>query len=182
MPKSINLLKGYKKEELGSLQRLFNWTISGGKSTIIVIEILVITVLLVKFGLEKNIERINAEISEKLETIDSYQDLEKNLRDYQKRLFLIEKVTGGRKNFSGPLKSISKSTPQEVVIKNILITPTTSNITAQTSSTKAFAILIRNLLDLNGVKEVILKSAMLEPAGKNEYTFVISLITDENFL
>jgi len=181
MPKTINLIRGVKKEDKKFLQKLFLWTITGGKSLIIIIEILVITILLFRFGLEKTTDSAMSEATERKETIESFGDLESNFLDYQKRLDLISKVRMRRRSFAKPLQGLPENMPENVYLQDLTINYDNSKITAQARDTISFAKLIDSLLNLEGIDKIVLEGAYLDSKLTNEYTLTISVVTNEKF-
>ena len=139
--KEINLLP---KEvwETGSLGKLLHWALNVGRYVVVFTELIVISAFLFRFGLDRKLNDLNEEMTQKKSVISSFGDLEEEFRLVQKKLERTKTTKDEGLNVKEILEAISQMTPLDTSYSSISIRKDGVNLEGQTLSDVGLATLI----------------------------------------
>lgn len=110
------------------------WALSVGRYIVIFTELVVIISFASRFTLDRRVTDLNQEILEKQSIIESYGDLEQNVRDVQKRLEVYNQMKM-KNDFSEIFDILTSLTPSDVTFKELTITNQSVAFSGRTQST-----------------------------------------------
>lgn len=116
MPKNkINLLpqEDFEKKPLG---RFLLWALSAGRWLVIITELIVISVFLARFKLDRDINDLHEAIKQKQMIVQSYSPFEKDFRAFQKRLAMIKTLEKQKTDVGNILSTVSRVLPNDLVL------------------------------------------------------------------
>ena len=126
------------------LGRILRWALSAGRYLIIFTELVVIISFATRFTLDRQVTDLNASIHHKTSVIESYGDLEENIRLTQSKLSdyqIIEKQS----NITDIFEDLTQVTPQDISLEKLAINQTNVVVAGSTPSQQIFNYLINNL-------------------------------------
>lgn len=137
----INLLP---KEawETGVLGKLLHWALSVGRYVVVFTELIVISAFLFRFGLDRKLNDLNEEMTQKKSVISSFGNLEEEFRLVQKKLKATKTIKDEGLNVEEILEAISQMTPLDTSYSSISIRKDGVNLEGQTLSDVGLATLI----------------------------------------
>jgi Tfp pilus assembly protein PilN len=142
-PLTINLLP---KDPFFStpLGKFLRWALSVGRYLVIFTELIVILSFGARFTLDRRITDLNSTILQKKIIIESYGDLEQEVRDTQKKLESYSQAEQ-QQNLAEAFPALSEITPQDVTLESLSIQPGRVVFTGLTKSNTSLSILINNI-------------------------------------
>lgn len=126
------------------LGKTTTWALSVGRYIVIFTEIVVILSFLSRFQLDRQLTDLNKEIVEKKAIIDSYGDLEQNVRDIQKKIDNYQQLKPKR-SIKDVFDQLTLVTPEGVEYIDLDINNNTVDISGRTQTTQALTQFITNL-------------------------------------
>lgn len=126
------------------LGKTTTWALSVGRYIVIFTEIVVILSFLSRFQLDRQLTDLNKEIVEKKAVIDSYGELEQNVRDIQKKIANYQQLKPQR-SIKQVFDELSLVTPESIEYIDLNINSNSVEITGRTQSTQALRQFITNL-------------------------------------
>ena len=120
------------------------WALSVGRYIVIFTEIVVILSFLSRFQLDRQLTDLNKEIVEKKTVIDSFGELEQNVRDIQKKIENYEQLKP-RQATDVIFDQLTQVTPDDIEFINLTLKDEIVQITGRTQSTTALSQFITNL-------------------------------------
>lgn len=127
-----------------TLGRALQWALSAGRYIVIFTELVVILSFAARFTLDRQITDLNTEIKKSEVTIKSYGELESIFRSVQTRIDTV-KAIDQEVNIVDVFQNLKEVTPQDVILEQLSITPTSVTIRGNTLSQDSFSLLINNL-------------------------------------
>jgi Tfp pilus assembly protein PilN len=124
--------------------RLLQWALSVGRYLVIFTELVVIISFATRFNLDRQVTDLNSTIHQRQVIIDSYGDLEQNVRDVQRKIDSYQQVEQ-QVNIADTFQSLSAITPQDVLLDSLNILPTSIIFAGHTNSNKSLDLLINNI-------------------------------------
>lgn len=124
--------------------RILQWALSAGRYIVIFTELIVIVSFAARFTLDREITNLNSDIYKHQQVIESQAAFEQEFISIQDRLAdlkLIEQET----NMIEVFENLSRVTPQDINLEQLLVTPTKVTITGRTLSQNSFNLLVNNL-------------------------------------
>lgn len=124
--------------------RILQWALSAGRYIVIFTELIVIVSFAARFTLDREITNLNTDIYKHQQIIESQAAFEQEFISIQDRLAdlkLIEQET----DMIGVFENLSRVTPQDINLQQLLVTPTKVTITGRTLSQNSFNLLVNNL-------------------------------------
>jgi Tfp pilus assembly protein PilN len=139
----INLLP--KDPFLSSpLGRLLQWSLSIGRYLVIFTELVVIISFATRFNLDRQNTDLNTAILQKQIIIDSYGDLEQQVKDVQKKIESYTQVEQ-QVNIADAFQALTEVTPQDIKLEELNIQQNTLIFSGQTRSNVSLNLLINNI-------------------------------------
>lgn len=120
------------------------WALSVGRYIVIFTEIVVILSFLSRFQLDRQLTDLNKEIVQQKTIIDSFGDLEQNVRDIQKKIDTYEQLKP-KQPIEVVFDQLSQVTPNEIEFMNFALKNDVVQISGKTQSTSALTQFITNL-------------------------------------
>ncbi|MBU0979003.1 MAG: PilN domain-containing protein [Patescibacteria group bacterium] len=126
------------------LGRTLRWALSAGRYLIIFTELVVIISFATRFTLDRQVTDLNTSIHHKIIVIESYGDLEENIRLTQSKLTdyqIIEKQS----NITDIFEDLTQVAPQDILLEKLAINQTNIVVAGSAPSQQIFNYLINNL-------------------------------------
>lgn len=124
--------------------KLLQWALSVGRYLIIFTELVVIISFASRFTIDRQITDLNTAILQKQTIIESYGDLEQNVRDIQKKVDAVQQIRQ-QENVTDIFNTLTQVTPSDVVLSELQMRPGRITLTGSTLSNVSLGILINNL-------------------------------------
>lgn len=151
------------------------WALSIGRYIVIFTEIVVILSFVSRFQLDRQVTDLNNEILQKSNIIQSYGDLEQNIRDIQKKIEVYEQL-----KTTQPIQDIfvvlTQITPEEIEYKELGIKSDTISITGRTRSTQALTRFLTNIQATPYFSNVVVDNISNKDARNPGFDFNIKAI------
>ncbi len=139
----INLLP--KDPFLSSpLGRLLQWSLSIGRYLVIFTELVVIISFATRFNLDRQNTDLNTAILQKQIIIESYGDLEQQVKDVQKKIESYTQVEQ-QVNIADAFQALTEVTPQDIKLEELNIQQNNIIFSGHTRSTVSLNLLINNI-------------------------------------
>lgn len=141
----INLLPGEELTKSGPLGKFLIWILSYGRYIIIGTEIIVLTVFLSRFRLDRELTDLHESIAQKQAVIMAASDTEQKIRTIQENLRLIKELGKGR-DFPPKIFSVFESlTPNDITLSDLYLDAGKISFTATALSNTSFSDFLNNL-------------------------------------
>lgn len=124
--------------------KLLQWSLSIGRYLIIFTELVVIVSFASRFTIDRQITDLNTAILQKETVINSYGELEQNVRDAQKKIDSYQQIQQ-QENVTDIFPTLTEVTPPDVVLTDLQMRPGRVTLTGTTLSNVSLGILINNL-------------------------------------
>lgn len=124
--------------------KLLQWALSVGRYLVIFTELVVIISFASRFTLDRRITDLNGDILQKQVIIQSYGDLEQNMRAAQKKTDNYLQVEQ-QENVTSIFPVLTNVTPDDVTFSDLEMRPGRVTITGTATSNLAIGVLINNL-------------------------------------
>lgn len=181
-PAAINLNLLPKDPFLSSpIGRVLTWALSVGRYLVIFTELVVIVSFATRFSLDRQVTDLNGSIHQKQIIIDSYGELEQNVRDAQKKIDSYLQVQQ-TVNISDAFGAISQVTPQDIKLSTLTVLPNTITFTGSSPSSVSLNLLINNLQFSPNFTNVVVDRIQTKSDQTPGFTFTIhaSIQRDKN--
>jgi Tfp pilus assembly protein PilN len=126
------------------LGRTLRWALSAGRYLVIFTELVVIISFATRFSLDRQVTDLNAAIHHKTNVIESYGDLEENIRIVQNKLAEYQ-ATEMQSNIADVFEDLTQVTPQDIALDKLAINQTSVVVAGLAPSQQDFNYLINNL-------------------------------------
>ncbi len=126
------------------LGRVMQWALSAGRYLVIFTELIVVMSFASRFSLDRRVTDLNASIHQKEVVIDSYGDLEQNVRIIQKKIDSYKQVEQ-QYNPADAFQALSDITPQDVLLDELSIEQNKLTFSGTTRSSVSLNLLINNI-------------------------------------
>lgn len=124
--------------------KLLQWALTIGRYLVVFTEMVVIISFASRFTIDRQITDLNLAILQKETIIDSYGELEQNVRDVQKKIDTYRQVEQ-QENVTDIFPVLTAVTPPDVVLSDLQMRPGRVTLTGTTLSNVSLGILINNL-------------------------------------
>ncbi len=124
--------------------KILRWALTVGRYIVIFTEIVVIFSFATRFSLDRQVTDLNDSIHQKESIINSFGDLEAQVRLAQNKIDQYQQVAQ-QTNLSDIFPVLSRITPSDVKLEQLSIRPDGINLSGTTLSQSSFNILINNL-------------------------------------
>ena len=132
------------------LGRTLKWALSVGRYIVIFTELVVIISFATRFSLDRQVTDLNDAIVQKESIIDSYGDLEDNVRLAQQKIENYQQVSQ-QATVIDIFPKLTELTPTDVRLESLVIRGASINLEGVTRSQSALKILITNLQLSQGI-------------------------------
>jgi len=135
------------KDEFDSsvVGKSLKWALTAGKSIVILTEFVVILAFLSRFKLDRDLNDLNEEISQKQLVVDSFSQVETQMREVQARLAIVKKVDLSSLDIQEYMSFLTTTTPKGISLSNLDLSVDRLNMKGQSGSEAGFARLIAEL-------------------------------------
>ena len=168
----INLLP--KDPFLNSpIGKFLQWSLTVGRYLVVFTELIVIISFASRFTLDRQVTDLNTSILQKKTIIESYGDLEQQVRAVQKKTDSYVQVEQ-KQNLADAFPALSEITPQDVTLTNLTIQPGSVSFTGKTDSTNSLNLLINNINLSDKFSDVSVEKLQSGTAQEPGFTFTIN--------
>lgn len=171
---SINLIIKPEKET-GLSEQLLSWTLTYGRYILIITQIVVLSVFFLRFQLDRDHAELKERASEKQAIIESFSDLENEIRRTQDRLSNIKTVSDKQ---DLPIKTLSffqENMPSDIFLSSLSISYEKIAFGATAKNLLSFSYLLRELQQDKKFSEVILEEIQRRADGKIEFRITVKI-------
>jgi Tfp pilus assembly protein PilN len=140
---SINLLPKDPFYET-PLGKLLKWALSIGRYIVIFTELVVILSFVTRFSLDRQVTDLNDALFQKQTLIESYGDLEANVREAQAKIDQYQQISQ-QSNIAEIFPKLSAITPRDVTLDELVIKPGSVTLSGLTQSQNSLSLLINNI-------------------------------------
>jgi Tfp pilus assembly protein PilN len=126
------------------LGKTLKWALSVGRYIVIFTELVVIISFATRFSLDRQVTNLNDAINQKEAIIRSYGDLEADVRNTQSIIEQYQQIQQ-QSNIADVFPALSRITPQDVRLDELIIRPTSVLLGGTTLSQASLNLLITNI-------------------------------------
>ncbi len=155
-----------------ALGKILKWALSVGRYIVIFTEIVVIMSFVSRFTLDRQITDLNNSINQKQSVIQSFGDLETNVRTAQ-RLVDEYKQVEQSSAILGTFPALTQVTPQGISLRQLIIRSNQISVTGTTFSQDTLNTLINNITVSPFFTDVEVTKIETDPQQKNSFSFAI---------
>lgn len=171
--KSINLLP-QEEFNVSMLGRTLNWAMGTFRIIVIVTEMIVMAAFLSRFWLDAQNSDLNNSIKIKSAQISAQADVEKEFRNIQSKLAIIQQVTAAVPS-SQKITSVTSRVPTGVNLTSVSITDNSTQIKGNSETELGIAQYIANLKADTGMKNINLGQISSSETNLAQITFLINI-------
>lgn len=124
--------------------KLLQWALSVGRYLVVFTELVVIISFASRFTIDRQITDLNLALLQKETVVDSYGDLEQNVRDLQTKVENYRQVSQ-QDNVTDVFPVLTAVTPPDIVLSDLQMRPGRVTLSGTTLSNVSLGILINNL-------------------------------------
>jgi Tfp pilus assembly protein PilN len=155
------------------LGKILKWALSVGRYVVIFTEVIVIVSFVSRFTLDRQITDLNNSINQKVNVIDSFGELEDNIRTTQKMIDDYKQVEQSTKILK-TFPALTEVTPQGVILRQLTIRPNQIAISGTTFSQENLNIFISNLTLSEYFTDIDVSRIESDPQQDSNFSFAIS--------
>lgn len=136
-----------------ALGRTMRWALSAGRYLVIFTELVVIISFATRFSLDRQVTDLNSEIHQKVTVIESYGELESDLRLAQTKLADYEAIEN-QANIVEVFANLTEVTPPDIMLEKLAINASNIIIAGSAPNQITFNTFINNLqlsVDFNAI-------------------------------
>jgi len=140
---SINLLPKdpFYQTPLG---KILKWALSIGRYIVIFTELIVILSFVTRFSLDRRVTDLNDALFQKQTLIESYGDLEANVRQTQDKIDQYQQIEQ-QSNIAEVFPKLSAITPRDVTLDELVVKSDSVTLSGLTQSQNSLSLLINNI-------------------------------------
>lgn len=135
--------------------KVLKWALSIGRYIVIFTELVVIISFVTRFSLDVQVTDLNEAINQKQVIIESYGDLESEVRAVQKKIDQYNQVAQ-QTNLADIFPELSQITPSDVKLDELSITPGTVSMQGVATTNASLNTFINNLQLAPNFREVVI--------------------------
>jgi hypothetical protein len=151
---TINL-KPQDEFEKSLVGKILRWSLSTGKSIVILTEFVVILAFLSRFKLDRDLNDLNEEIIQKQFIVESYEDTETKIVDIQDKLSLVAQIDNTTVKVKDTVNQLSQLVPVGVKINSIEFSQAGWNVVAEADTEQTYASFISRMENSGKFAQVI---------------------------
>ncbi len=160
------------------LGKTLRWALTAGRYIVIFTELVVILSFAGRFVLDRRVTNLNDAIDQKSSIIDSYGDLENQVRLIQKKTEQYQQIEQNS-NITNVFPALAEITPRGIRLEELRISPTSIVMTGNTSSQPTLNVLINNLQLSKNFTNVVVDKIESDDDETFGFNFVIKANTKE---
>jgi Tfp pilus assembly protein PilN len=156
----INLLPKGALEKT-AVGKILNWGLVYGRYIIIFTELVVVVCFLVRFKLDRDLDKVNKEIKQKQQTVTSYEKFEKEFLFLRDRFSSIKKIDQPQNRITHVIPEINKLMPVSVILDKFNVNEkkvTLEGTAFSTDSLRTLLAKLRNSENFNRIELISLSS------------------------
>lgn len=142
----VNLLPQDEFEQ-SFLGKALKWSLTAGKSIVILTEFVVILAFMSRFKLDRDLNDLNEVLIQKQAVVASYAETEARMRALQDRLDIINQVNEDTLGASDSLSRLIANTPLDVAYEKVDLSRTSLSLSGIAGSEGGFAALLNSIRD-----------------------------------
>jgi len=182
MPKfvdfKINLAPKDPFYETG-LGKVLKWALSVGRYIVIFTELIVILSFVSRFSLDRRITDLNDTIFQKQTIIESYGDLETNVRTIQKKIEAYNQIEQ-QADIVNVFPELTRITPSGIRLEQLVVDNQQVTLTGTTGSQQSLNTLINNIQLVPTFSEVTVSNITTSDDRNANLEFVITALFAES--
>lgn len=124
--------------------RFLQWSLTVGRYLVIFTELVVILSFASRFYIDRRITDLNSGIHQKQIIIESYGDLEQQVRAVQNKIQSYEQFQQ-QVDITDSFEALSQITPQDVVLETLTMKPDSVTFSGKTLSQNSLNLLVNNI-------------------------------------
>lgn len=140
--------------EFSTLGRVLRWALTSGRVLVVLTEFVVILAFGSRFYYDRKLNDLMETIDQKQAVVESYADIEKQMRDLLAREKIIDNYLKNNLRVSERIRQIKSVTPAGVSYEQITVMPTNLDLSGRAGSETAFYQVLTGLTALPDVTEV----------------------------
>ncbi len=152
--------------------RSMRWAVSVGRYIVIFTELLVILSFGTRFSLDRQITDLNEDIHQKSSIIESFGNLERDIRSVQGRIEEYQQLQQ-RKNLAEVFPLLSSIIPQDVRLNELTIQPAVVSMKGTTQSQTSLTLLLNNVQLSPNFSNVRVNKIEVSEETQGEFNFEI---------
>ncbi len=126
------------------LGKVLQWALSVGRYIVIFTELIVIISFVTRFSLDRQVTDLNESIYQKQTVINSYGDLEENVKEVQQKIEQYKQISQ-QTNIAEVFPKLSAITPTSIRLDELTIKTDTVSLAGTAYSNESLSLLINNL-------------------------------------
>jgi Tfp pilus assembly protein PilN len=154
------------------LGKFLTWALSVGRYLVISTEMIVILSFMSRFTIDRQITDLNSSILQKKVVIQSYGDLEQNIRTIQKKIESFQQVEQ-QANVVDIFPALTQITPPDVQMKQLSMQPNSVTLSGNARSNVSLSLLISNLQNSPRFSDVVVISITTAQNSNQGFDFII---------
>ncbi len=158
--------------------RVLSWATTVGRYLVIFTELVVIISFATRFKLDRDLTDLNGRINQKSALVQSYGDLEEQVRTIQKKTQYLSDQDG-RLSSVEALRIVSSTAPQDVVLDSIQFRNGSIGFTGNVITSSSLAQYFRVLQANPKVKSVSVDQVKSAENGLTGFEFGMHLVVDD---
>lgn len=156
-----------------ALGKILKWALSVGRYIVIFTEVIVIISFVSRFTLDRQITDLNTSIAQKVNVIESFGDLEDNVRTAQRLIEDYNQISQ-TKEILDTFPAITEITPAGILLRQLTIRPDQVSISGNTFGQDNLNLLINNLTLSNYFTDIDVNRIETDPQQEATFTFTIN--------
>ncbi len=173
--KKINLLPKDPFEE-SLLGRVLSWGLTVGKWIVIVTQIVVVSVFLFRFSLDRKLNNLRRDIGKEVVKIKAYESIENNFRLAQARILLAKDLIANQDKIKLGFKEQAQLIPDDIWLEKIEINQKQINLVAYAYSMNSFNRFLENLRASKKFKKISIQN--IESGAEKQAKLKFNLTVD----
>lgn len=155
-----------------ALGKILKWALSVGRYIVIFTEIVVIMSFVSRFTLDRQITDLNTSINQKQSVIESFGDLEMNVRTAQRLVEEYKQVEQSSEILT-TFPALTQVTPPGISLRQLIIRSNQISVTGTTFSQDTLNTLINNITVSPFFTDVEVTKIETDPQQRNSFSFAI---------
>ncbi|MBI2617443.1 hypothetical protein HYW55_04875 [Candidatus Gottesmanbacteria bacterium] len=167
-PVNINLII---KDELGESfsGQLLKWALTYGRYTIIITQIIVLSVFFLRFKLDRDHTDLKESVAQKQAIVESVTDLEVEIRRVQDRLANIKKLSQNQEVPLNVILFFQDQSPSDTLFDSFNLNGNKLAFSASVANLRSFSFFMNVLQENKSFSEVTLSEISRRPNGRVEF-------------
>lgn len=152
--------------EFSPLGKFLKWAMTSGRVMVVLTEFVVLLSFGSRFYFDKKLNDLSETIDQKLAQIDSYSEIEAQMRSVLAKQEPIENYLEKNINFESKYNALSKITPIGVKFEKVFFDQTTLKLTGKADTELGFAQMLQNLKSMDSLSYLNIKDTTFDQSSK----------------